>query len=379
MGSRQRATIRRGCPVGEVIRRSKDGKFLGFYLRWYEGGKRRVMASKQESLTDARKMLLQIEARIARGEAGIAEAPAEVPTLARLIERFLAEYSRPRIKDVERYRIQARVALIRVVPQLGSKRADTITAIDVGRLRDALSRRYAANSVRQTIATLGTAYAWGNRIGIVAGNPCRGIELPQRVDALDYLTTDEVKALLSYATERAASGGIADRLQHARIVVAIHTGLRKGELCGLRWRDLDLRSHRLTIARSYRAAPKSGKPRHIRLPAVAIPILAEWVKVCPMTDEGVVFPVRRRDGRWAMSEETSDLLGLPALLTAAGVRVPSHCWHVLRHTFASHYVMQGGNLLALSRILGHSDVKVTMIYAHLAPDFIGAEMNRVKF
>jgi site-specific recombinase XerC len=42
-------------------------------------------------------------------------------------------------------------------------------------------------------------------------------------------------------------------------------------------------------------------------------------------------------------------------------------------------MMSGGNLLALSRILGHSDVKVTMIYAHLAPDFIGAEMNRVKF
>lgn len=365
--------------MGEVIRRTKDGKFLGFYLRWYEGGKRRVMASKQESLTDARKMLLQIEARIARGEAGIAAAPAEVPTLARLIERFLAEYSRPRIKDVERYRVQARVALMRAVPQLGSKRADTITAIDVGRLRDVLSRRYAANSVRQTIATLGTAYAWGNRIGVIAGNPCRGIELPQRVDALDYLTADEVKALLSCATARAASGDIADRLQHARLVVAIHTGLRKGELCGLRWRDLDLRGQRLTIARSYRAAPKSGKPRHISLPGVAIPILAEWVKVCPGTDEGLVFPVRRRDGSWAMSEQTSDLLGLPALLAAAGVRVPSHCWHVLRHTFASHYVMQGGNLLALSRILGHSDVKVTMIYAHLAPDFIGAEMNRVKF
>lgn len=44
--------------------------------------------------------------------------------------------------------------------------------------------------------------------------------------------------------------------------------------------------------------------------------------------------------------------------------------HVLRHTFASHFVMNGGNILALQRILGHSDIKMTLRYAHLAPDFM---------
>ncbi len=41
--------------------------------------------------------------------------------------------------------------------------------------------------------------------------------------------------------------------------------------------------------------------------------------------------------------------------------------------------MQGGNLVALQKILGHSDIKLTMIYAHLAPDFLGSEMDRLKF
>ena len=40
--------------------------------------------------------------------------------------------------------------------------------------------------------------------------------------------------------------------------------------------------------------------------------------------------------------------------------------------------MQGGNILALQKILGHSDIKMTLIYAHLAPDFLGTEMNRLK-
>lgn len=44
--------------------------------------------------------------------------------------------------------------------------------------------------------------------------------------------------------------------------------------------------------------------------------------------------------------------------------------HVLRHTFASHFMMNGGNILTLQRILGHSSLQMTMRYAHLAPDHL---------
>lgn len=44
--------------------------------------------------------------------------------------------------------------------------------------------------------------------------------------------------------------------------------------------------------------------------------------------------------------------------------------HVLRHTFAAHFMMSGGNILALQKILGHHDIKMTMCYAHLAPDYL---------
>lgn len=46
------------------------------------------------------------------------------------------------------------------------------------------------------------------------------------------------------------------------------------------------------------------------------------------------------------------------------------CTHVLRHTFASHFMMNGGNILVLRDILGHADIKMTMIYAHFAPDHL---------
>ena len=73
------------------------------------------------------------------------------------------------------------------------------------------------------------------------------------------------------------------------------------------------------------------------------------------------------------------MLGLPRLLRAAGCRVLSHPWHALRHSFASHFVMSGGSMLTLSKILGHSRLETTMIYAHLAPDFLADEMDRLKY
>ena len=99
-----------------------------------------------------------------------------------------------------------------------------------------------------------------------------------------------------------------------------YTGLRKGELCGLRWRDLDIKSRRLTVARSYSALPKSGQVRPLRLPDELTTVLAEWAKACPRTPEGFVFPSFRKTGEWGMSTKTGDMLGLPALLSAAGCR-----------------------------------------------------------
>ncbi len=74
-----------------------------------------------------------------------------------------------------------------------------------------------------------------------------------------------------------------------------------------------------------------------------------------------------------------DMIGVEELLEAAKCPPMQRAWHALRHTFASHYMMSGGNILTLQKILGHSDIKMTMIYAHLAPDYLGDEMDRLKF
>jgi integrase len=356
----------------------QGGRFSGWYIRWYEGGKRRIKASKQPSAAEAKRMLQAIEGRIARGLAGLDEPAPLAPTVAELADRFLVEYNRPKIKRIEMYRSFARTALRRALPYIGEKRADALRAADVVKLRETLRQQFAANSVRLTIAMVGTVFNWAVKASIISHNPARGVELPSHHDSIEYLSTEEVKALLA-ASERLATGTVEEQRLRALVASALFTGMRKGELMGLRWQDLDIDTRRLTIARSYTTTPKSDKARHLRLPDGLAPILAAWAKVCPRTADRLVFPGQRRTGTWGMVTDRAQLLGLPELLAAAGCREFTHAFHALRHTFASHYVMQGGSLLALSKILGHSDIKVTMVYAHLAPDFIGAEMNRLKF
>lgn len=60
-------------------------------------------------------------------------------------------------------------------------------------------------------------------------------------------------------------------------------------------------------------------------------------------------------------------------LTRAGIELPKgQRTHVLRHTFASHFMMRGGNILVLQQILGHSTIMMTMRYAHFAPNHLDA-------
>jgi len=366
--------------VGDIVKAVKDGRFIGWYVRYKDiDGKRKQRASHQPTRELARRYLVAVEGRVARGLVGIAEPSPPAPAVALLIERFLVEYSRPRIKDLAKYRRYARTALHRALPHLGSLPASAVTSVEIGRLREGLLRRGAENSVRLTLTVLGTLFSWAQQQGIVSHNPCRGVELPPRKDAIEYLTQDEVRALISTAERRAKAGTITDHCLHAAVCFTLHTGLRKGELAALRWRDLDLSTGRLTVSCSFDGVPKSGKPRHLHLPDAVIPILQAWQASCPRTPAGLIFPRRRRDGSFEMMKDSRDMFGLPRLFAEAGLRPIGRAWHLLRHTMASHYMMQGGSLLALSKILGHADLKVTMIYAHLSPDFMAQEMDRLQF
>lgn len=367
--------------MGDIVRRVSRGRFVGWYIRYKDvDGRRRQRASHQPTRALAARMLLEIEARVARGRVGIPEpAPAAAPmSVAQLCARFLGEFASPRIKDLDRYRSGARTALGRVLPYLGQLPLAELGRSDIEKARDAIARRFKPNTVRASLAPLGAALTWAVKQGLLDKNPARGIELPRRELSTEHLSSEEAARLLAEAERRARDSDSPtwwSRL--VAVSLALRLGLRRGEIFGLRWPDIDLQAARLTVRRSYRLAPKSGKARHLPVPSAVAALLLKWQKRCPASAQQLVCPVRYA-GRWGMSSRRATH-GLAVMLRAAGCKPLARGFHALRHTFASQFIMAGGSLATLQKLLGHSTIEMTLVYSHLAPEFVAIEVERLKY
>jgi len=170
----------------------------------------------------------------------------------------------------------------------------------------------------------------------------------------------------------------------ALYIVAVTAGLRRGELQGLKWDDLDLEAGTLQVRRTLSEpkggyifeAPKSGKGRSVRLTRRATAALRshrkrqleERMKLAGLwTDHGLVFA----------SGVGTPLLGgnlnrsFKATLRRAGL--PEVRFHDLRHTCATLLLRQGVNPKFVQELLGHADITLTLnVYSHVLPDMSDA-------
>jgi integrase len=158
--------------------------------------------------------------------------------------------------------------------------------------------------------------------------------------------------------------GYADHLQPL-VLVALNTGCRRGELFQLDWRDVDFSQQLLTIQGDN---AKSGQTRHIPLNDEALAALTQWHR--QGTGKGLVFP--GREGRPLDNINTS----WRQLMADAGL--VAFRFHDLRHSFASKLVMAGCDLNTVRELLGHSDLVMTLRYAHLAPSAKAAAVKLLK-
>lgn len=148
--------------------------------------------------------------------------------------------------------------------------------------------------------------------------------------------------------------GYVDHLKPIALL-AINTGMRRGEIFTLTWENVDFNNRTVTIEG---ALAKSGKTRHIPLNDQAIKVLRIWKN--QSVGSKLVFP----------SKDGTKLEGIKKswnnLLLKTGIN--NFRFHDLRHHFASRLVMAGVDLNTIRELLGHSDIKMTLRYAHLAPE-----------
>lgn len=147
--------------MGEVIKKIKSKHFIGWYLRFVDvDGQRKQRASRQPSFAETRRMLVEIEARIAHDRMSMPERsePAHC-TIERLVERFISEYDSPRIKDHGKWAAKLRITLRPVLEEIGGKRVASFDAGHAERLRNRLIRGYTANTTQTQLTAISAVFA----------------------------------------------------------------------------------------------------------------------------------------------------------------------------------------------------------------------------
>jgi integrase len=334
------------------------------------------------SVAQAREMALDIAVRVAKGQSVKKEKAIEKITLGPLIENLY----RPWVTAYRRSGSATMDMLRSTFSFLFNHPVENITIVEIEKWR--LSRvadGTKASTVNRLLGALQSAINWAVKQGITPLNPIARMECLQETDSdakVRYLSDDERERLMAALDARedkmrAARGnhnGWLVERKHRRkpslgeiyvdylkplVLLSLNTGARRGNLLSLTWGDIDFNAGTML----FRAAvSKSGKTHRIPMNDIVAETLIAWRnQAADISQDALVF----------QSPKTGEKLencntAWEGVLRAA--KIENFRWHDMRHDFASRLVMLGENLNTVRELLGHSDMKMTMKYAHLAPD-----------
>ncbi len=254
-----------------------------------------------------------------------------------------------------------RSTIDRLLPHFGSLAIEEVTASGIETWRAELGAGRAkplSNRTRnKALTVLGGIMERARKVYGLPSNPARDVEkLRERYDAtkFEFYSPEEVHALA-----RAA----ASEQDGAIYLTAAFTGLRRGELVALRWRDVDFERSAIRVSASYAngrlTTPKSGHGRVVPMvPEVAAILARLGQRGVAIGDDELVFP-----GEFGEFMDASALRRrFVAACTRAGLR-PIR-FHDLRHTFGTLAIRGAESIVELQAWLGHAEVRTTMRYTH---------------
>lgn len=252
-----------------------------------------------------------------------------------------------------------------ITPVLGGVPVIQLSKGQVMRWRDGLTAKLAPKTVNVVLGCLSSSFRYFVDCGWAEANPCHGIKRLEVPDGVyTWIRTREEITKLLVACPRGVREIVA---------VALGTGMRLDEVLHLHWADVDVERRLIAVHRGRQGTVKSGKARWIPILNAMLPMFRELA--LQRGGAELVFPgeknkPRSKPGVQYPFKQAAERAGLPKALR----------FHDLRHTFASHWVLDGGDIFRLSRILGHSSVVVTQkFYAHLAPTAWEQDYHRVTF
>jgi integrase len=357
---------------GDVFpRKNKAGKTTS-YRGAYVGpdGKRRYVSGKTKE--EARRALREARANADHGLA----FDADNLRVGEYLDRWLSDSVSDTVKATtfERYE---QIVRLHLKPTLGRMKLKALTPAHVrGLYREKLEAGSSARTVRYIHTTLHKALKQAVMDGLIPRNATEAVKPPQSTrEEMRPLTPDQAKHLLQAAHEA------GDRLE-ALYVLAIHTGLRQGELLGLKWDDINLKDGSLQVRRTLTmtkdgpvfTSPKTtGSRRSVKLTSRATEALTSHLerqlreidRVGSLWSEnGLIFASETGD---PLDRRAVTALKFKPLLKHAGL--PEIRFHDLRHTCATLLLTRNVNPKIVSEMLGHATIAITLdTYSHVLPN-----------
>jgi len=254
-----------------------------------------------------------------------------------------------------------------IAPFFAGKTIDRIRPEDIERYIAAKRRTLAIKTIRNHINTMHSVFDVGMRKGWCQSNPVKLAARPtlkKTETRIQFLDQVELEQLLGAAYPDDAIG----RIEPTLYLTAAMSGLRQGELLGLRWRDVDVAARKLRVVapfvRGEFGDPKSsGSGRSVPMAervAVALQELREQVVLRARPRPRLLHPETGRP---------LDRSKLVRRFKQALERADVHriTFHELRHTFGTRMAAAGTPMRTLQHWMGHADIKTTQVYAHYQP------------
>jgi integrase len=281
----------------------------------------------------------------------------------------------PDIRDTVRQRTWERyeqIVRVHIKPSLGRVKLNGLTATHArGLYREKLEDGSSPRTVQYIHTTLRKALQDAVSDGLIPRNVADGIKAPKpKEKEITPLSPEQARAFL-----KAVHG---DRLE-ALYVLAVHRGLRQGELLGLRWEDVDLETGKLQVRRTLSLTsqghtfepPKNGKGRCVELTedtsgALKRHLTDQLKEIETLGDEyqdqGVIFPGQKGQPMrpWTLTRK------LERIIERTGF--PHIRFHDLRHTCATLLLAKGVHPKFVQELLGHATISITLDrYSHVIP------------
>lgn len=345
--------------------------------RWYapEGWSRKAI---DRELT---KVAAEFERRVDNGEAiSRAEAKeidllqkqeaAKIQTLRQYAERVFMPAKTVTISENSRSSFQGNLDRW-IYPALGDLRMPDITAANISALLLAMQTKGKAHAtVIKTYTVLNSLFKMAYLTDVIPKNPMDKVERPkQRKDEVhatepEAYTIEEVQHIFACLEKEPLKW-------QALIRLLIDTGVRRGECCGLQWKDIDFKENTITIAGNlcytarkgvYLDVPKNGKTRTIDVDPEVLDLLQQLH--VQRAEQGIISPyVFTKNNSSEPMHPQSPTRYLKKFSEQYGID-DLHP-HKLRHTFASIAITNGADVASVSEKLGHSDKAVTLrMYTH---------------